>query len=179
MTPAKAAPSAPISNRPLPPAPGPEARDVLKEGRVQCLVSGTWTDVFLVLRSGGGLDLFRGQEATGPKLDQLGLTLAHCAVSLQSSVSYNEVNDCNHKCVLKCVLPNSELQVYHLNTTDRPYTFKLSVHTMGKLEKAVYFMCQNFSSKVDWVNKLEEVIKSSPANLAPVKTGNYNPIFAP
>ena len=52
---------------------------------------------------------------------------------------------------------------------------------MGKLEKAVYFMCQNFSSKVDWVNKLEEVIKSSPANLAPVKTGNYNynPIFAP
>ena len=104
MTPAKAAPSAPISNRPLPPAPGPElARDVLKEGRVQCLVSGQWTDVFLVLRSGGGLDLFRGQEATGPKLDQLGLTLAHCAVSLQSSVSYNEVNDCNHN----RVRPNS------------------------------------------------------------------------
>lgn len=175
MTPAKAAPSAPISNRPLPPAPGPEARDVLKEGRVQCLVSGQWTDVFLVLRSGGGLDLFRGQEATGPKLDQLGLTLAHCAVSLQSSVSYNEVTDC----IIVSVRPNSELQVYHLNTTDRPYTFKLSVHTMGKLEKAVYFMCQNFSSKVDWVNKLEEVIKSSPANLAPVKTGNYNPIFAP
>ena len=145
-----AAPSAPISNRPLPPAPGSElARDVLKEGRVQCLVSGQWTDVFLVLRSGGGLDLFRGQEATGPKLDQLGLTLAHCAVSLQSSVSYNEV--------------------YHLNTTDRPYTFKLSVYTMGKLEKAVYFMCQNFSSKEDCINKLE-VIKSSPANLAPVKT---------
>ena len=95
MTPAKAAaPSAPISNRPLPPAPGSElARDVLKEGRVQCLVAGQWTDVFLVLRSGGGLDLFRGQEATGPKLDQLGLTLAHCAVSLQSSVSYNEVTD--------------------------------------------------------------------------------------
>ena len=41
---------------------------------------------------------------------------------------------------------------------------------MGKLEKAIYFMCQNFSSKVDWVNKLEEVIKSSPANLAPIKT---------
>ena len=96
VTPAKAAPSAPISNRPLPPAQGPEPRDVLKEGRVQCLVAGQWTDVFLVLRSGGGLDLFRGQEATGPKLDQLGLTLAHCAVSLQSSVSYNEVTNCNH-----------------------------------------------------------------------------------
>ena len=41
---------------------------------------------------------------------------------------------------------------------------------MGKLEKAIYFMCQNFSSKVDWVNRLEEVIKSSPANLAPIKT---------
>ena len=40
---------------------------------------------------------------------------------------------------------------------------------MGKLEKAVYFMCQNFSSKEDCINKLE-VIKSSPANLAPVKT---------
>ena len=52
----------------------------------------------------------------------------------------------------------------------RPYTFKLTVHTMGKLEKAIYFMCQNFSSKVDWVNRLEEVIKSSPANLAPIKT---------
>ena len=52
----------------------------------------------------------------------------------------------------------------------RPYTFKLTIHTMGKLEKAIYFMCQNFSSKVDWVNKLEEVIKSSPANLAPIKT---------
>ena len=52
----------------------------------------------------------------------------------------------------------------------RPYTFNLTVHTMGKLEKAIYFMCQNFSSKVDWVNRLEEVIKSSPANLAPIKT---------
>lgn len=41
----------------------------------------------------------------------------------------------------------------------RPYTFNLTVHTMGKLEKAIYFMCQNFSSKVDWVNRLEEVIQ--------------------
>ena len=57
-----------------------------------------------------------------------------------------------------------------INTTDRPYTFKLTIHTMGKLEKAMYFMCQNFSSKVDWVNKLEEVIKSSASNMAPVKT---------
>ena len=55
-------------------------------------------------------------------------------------------------------------------SNSRPYTFKLTVHTMGKLEKAIYFMCQNFSSKVDWVNRLEEVIKSSPANLAPIKT---------
>ena len=38
-------------------------------------------------------------DVTGPKMDQLGLTLAHCTVSLQSSVGYTEV--------------------YHINTTDR------------------------------------------------------------
>ena len=139
-------PSTPISSRPLPPAPANS--DVLKEGKVQSIVSGQWTDVFLVLRP-AVLDMYADQDKT-QKIDQLGLTLPHCAVSLQSSVSFGEV--------------------YHLNHTDRPYTFKLSVHTVGKFEKSLYFMCQNFSSKVDWVNKLEEVIKSSSANLAPVKT---------
>ena len=139
-------PSTPISSRPLPPAPA--NTDVLKEGKVHSFVSGQWTEVFLVLRS-SVLDMFTEQDKT-QKIDQLGLTLPHCAVSLQSSVTFGEV--------------------YHLNHTDRPYTFKLTVHTVGKLEKSLYFMCQNFSSKVDWVNKLEEVIKSSSANLAPVKT---------
>ena len=60
-------PSTPISNRPLPPAPSSEARedakevtDVLKEGKVQCLVAGQWSDVFLVLRTAGVLDMFSG-----------------------------------------------------------------------------------------------------------------------
>ena len=99
-------PSTPISNRPLPPAPASEARDdskeatdVLKEGRAQCLVAGQWSDVYLVLRAAGSLDMFSGTDVSGPKMDQLGLTLAHCTVSLQSSVGYTEV--------------------YHINTTDR------------------------------------------------------------
>jgi hypothetical protein len=29
-------------------------------------------------------------------------------------------------------------------------------------------MCQNFNQKVDWVNKLDEVIKTFQPNLAPV-----------
>ena len=60
-------PSTPISNRPLPPAPSSEARDdskevtdVLKEGKVQCLVAGQWSDVYLVLRTSGVLDMFSG-----------------------------------------------------------------------------------------------------------------------
>ena len=116
-------PSTPISNRPLPPAPSSEAKDdakevtdVLKEGKVQCLVAGQWSDVYLVLRTSGVLDMFSGagkqpsrirvnycsvliSDVSGPKMDQLGLTLAHCTVSLQSSVGYTEV--------------------YHINTTDR------------------------------------------------------------
>jgi hypothetical protein len=36
----------------------------------------------------------------------------------------------------------------------------------------MYFMCQNFAGKVDWVNRLEEVSKSSPANLVPVDEEN-------
>ena len=155
-------PSTPISSRPLPPAPA--TPDLLKEGKVQSLVGGQWADVFLVLRS-GVLDMFSDQEKSN-KLDQLGLTLPHCTVSLQSSVSFAEVMLSGTSfCLTSC-----NAQVYHINYTDRPYTFKLSVHTVGKLEKALYFMCQNFSSKVDWVNRLEEVIKSSPSNLSPVKT---------
>ena len=60
-------PSTPISNRPLPPAPSSEARDdakevtdVLKEGKVQCLVAGQLSDVYLVLRTAGVLDMFSG-----------------------------------------------------------------------------------------------------------------------
>ena len=156
-------PSTPLSSRPLPPAPSHS--DVLKEGKVQSLVAGQWSDVVLVLRS-EVLDMFSDQEKTH-KLDQLGLTIPHCSVSLQSSVSFAEVTQlvvCLHPIYI-CVV-----QVYHINHIDRPYTFKLSLHTTGKLEKALYFMCQNFASKVDWVNKLEEVIKSSPTNLSPVKT---------
>ena len=122
-------PSTPISNRPLPPAPSNDTKDTLKEGRVQCLISGQWSEVFLVLKSSGTLDVFSGSgQDLSHKLEQVGLTLTHCYVSLQSSVSFSEV--------------------YHINTTDRPYTFKLTLHTMGKLEKAMYFMCNNFSSKV-------------------------------
>ena len=39
----------------------------------------------------------------------------------------------------------------------------------GKPEKAIYFMTQSFEQKVDWVNRLDEVIKSAASNLAPVE----------
>eukprot|EP00092_Neocalanus_flemingeri_P040694 GFUD01044305.1.p1 GENE.GFUD01044305.1~~GFUD01044305.1.p1 ORF type:complete len:1862 (+),score=644.25 GFUD01044305.1:78-5663(+) len=137
-----------ITNRPLPPAPGPAG---VKEGKVQTLLAGQWTDTYLVLSPSGVLDLYTSNEMNpSNRIDQLGLTLPHCRVSLQSSVSYGEV--------------------FYISSTDRPYTFKLSMHTLGKQEKAMYFMCQNFAGKVDWVNRLEEVIKSSPANLAPLDT---------
>lgn len=136
-------PNSSITSRPLPPAPGQTS---VKQGKVQTLLSGQWTETFLVLGHSGELDLYTSNEINPTnKIDQVGLTLPHCRVSLQSSVSFGEV--------------------FYINTTDRPYTFKLSIHTMGKQEKAMYFMCQNFSGKVDWVNRLEEVIKSSPANL--------------
>jgi len=140
-----------ITSRPLPPAPDPAGgRDV--QGKVQTLLAGQWTETYLVLSPSGVLDLYTTSEMNpSTRIDQLGLTLPHCKVSLQSSVSYGEV--------------------FYINTTDRPYTFKLSIHTLGKQEKAMYFMCQNFAGKVDWVNRLEEVIKSSPANLAPVDSG--------
>jgi len=139
-------PTASIINRPLPPAPGPAS---VKEGKVQMLLSGQWTETFLVLSPTGVLDLYNSREMNpSNKIDQLGLTLPHCRVSLQSSVSYGEV--------------------FCINSTDRPYTFKLNIHTLGKQEKAMYIMCQNFAGKVDWVNRLDEVIKSCPSNLAPV-----------
>lgn len=135
-----------ITNRPLPPAPSPAG---VKEGKVQTLLSGQWTETYLVLSPSGVLDLYNSSDVNpSNKRDQLGLTLPHCRVSLQSSVSYGEV--------------------FYINSTDRPYTFKLSIHTFGNQEKAMYFMCQSFAGKVDWVNRLEEVIKSSPANLVPV-----------
>lgn len=116
---------------------------------MQTLVLGQWTETFLVLSPNGVLDLYNSSDLNpSNKRDQLGLTLPHCRVSLQSSVSFGEV--------------------FYINSTDRPYTFKLSIHTFGKQEKAMYFMCQNFAGKVDWVNRLEEVIKSSPTNLMPV-----------
>ena len=43
---------------------------------------------------------------------KISLTAPHCRVSVQSSVAYTEV--------------------YYVTATDRPYTFKLSVHTTGK-----------------------------------------------
>jgi len=113
------------------------------------LLSGQWTETFLVLSPAGVLDLYNSSEMNpSNKIDQLGLTLPHCRVSLQSSVSYGEV--------------------FCINSTDRPYTFELNIHTLGKQEKAMYIMCQNFAGKVDWVNRLDEVIKSCPSNLAPV-----------
>jgi len=136
-----------ITTRPLPPPPSNKGS--CKEGKIQTLISGQWTETYLVLNHNGTLDLYNSSDLNQTnKRDQLGLTLPHCRVSLQSSVSYGEV--------------------FYLNTTDRPYTFKLSIHAMGKQEKAMYFLCQSFAAKVDWVNQLDEVIKSSPANLAPV-----------
>jgi len=141
-------PTSSIITRPLPPAPTNSG--VCKEGKIQTLLSGQWTETYLVLNTNGTLDMYNTSDVNqSNKRDQLGLTLPHCRVSLQSSVSYGEV--------------------FYMNSTDRPYTFKLSVHAMGKQEKAMYFMCQNFATKVDWVNQLEEVIKSSPANLVPVE----------
>ena len=134
-----------ITNRPLPPAPSFSA---IKEGKVQTLVSGHWTEIYLVLRKEGVLDIYNSSDTSASKRDQLGLILPHCKVSLQSSVAYGEV--------------------FNMNSTDRPYIFKISVHNLGKAETAMFIMCQNFASKVDWVNKLEEVIKSSSSNLAPV-----------
>ena len=43
--------------------------------------------------------------------------------------------------------------MYYVRATDRPYTFKLTVHTEGKPEKAVYLMSNNFAQKVEWVNR--------------------------
>lgn len=118
-----------LQSRPLPPAPTPgSAPGTNKEGRVQVLVGGQWVDRVIVLRDTGVLDIYTEVGEAGERVDQLALTQPHCRVSLQSSVSYGEV--------------------HYINTTDRPYTFKLSLHSLGKPEQALYFMCQNFSVKV-------------------------------
>jgi len=138
-----------ITERPLPPPP---TKSRVTEGSVKTLVGGQWTECHLVLGSTNMLDLYRDKEGS-IRLDQVGLTNSNCRVSVQSSVTHNEV--------------------LMMSTTDRPYTFKLTAHSSGKPEKVIYLMCNNFSTKVEWVNKLEEVIKSCPANLVlPEEIGN-------
>lgn len=71
-------------------------------------------------------------------MDQLGLTLAHCTVSLQSSVGYTEV--------------------YHINTTDRYETglFMLCCKVCSKAKmrrlKFVWliFRLSSFDEKLYW-----------------------------
>jgi len=132
-----------MKDRPLPIPP----QNTDKEGAVQVLQGGDWTDALLVLTLDNVLDVYE-DASRNIRIDQISLTAPHCRVSVQSSVAYTEV--------------------YYVSATDRPYTFKLTVHTTGKSEKAVYLMCHNFAAKVEWVNRLEEVIKSSPNNLTPV-----------
>ena len=62
------------------------------------------------------LDLY-ADSTKSTRLDQVGLALPHCRVSVQSSVAYTEV--------------------YNLSTVDRPYTFKLTVQTQGQPEKVL------------------------------------------
>jgi hypothetical protein len=78
-----------ITKRPLPPASGPAG---VNEGKVQTHMSGQWTETYLVPSPNGVLDLYNSSDINpSNKRDQLGLTLPHCRVSLQSSVSYGEV----------------------------------------------------------------------------------------
>lgn len=108
------------------------------------LVRGEWVESYLVLTTTNMLDLY--QDTTKAiRLDQVSLTAPNCRVSVQPSVSYSEA--------------------FYLNPSDRPYAFKLTANMAGTPEKAVYLMCQNFAQKVEWVNKLEEVIKCVPSNL--------------
>jgi len=136
----------PIQGRPLPPAPA-QGSSSRKEGAVQTLQAGEWTEAWLVLNQNNMLDIYQDNNKNS-RIDQVALTVPHCRVSVQSTVSFGEV--------------------YYVTSSDRPYAFKLSVNTMGKPEKAIYFMSPNFEQKVDWVNKLEEVIKSAKSNLTPV-----------
>merc|ERR1719317_625075 len=132
----------PVAQRPLPPAP--EA--CLQEGPVQALVSGSWREAHLVLAPTHMLDLYT-DSSKSTRLDQIGLTLPHCRVSVQSSVAYTEV--------------------FHISTSDRPYTFKLTVQTQGQPEKVLYLMCRSFSNKVEWVNKVEASLRTSSHNMTP------------
>merc|ERR1719369_587630 len=76
------------------------------------------------------------------------LCAPHSRVSVQSNVAYSEV--------------------YFVSLSERTYAFKITVLTQGKSEKAVYLMGQKFADKVEWVNQLDEVIKSFADNLVPV-----------
>jgi len=131
----------PVAQRPLPPAPEP-----CQEGPVQALIGGTWREAHLLLAPNNMLDLY-ADSTKSTRLDQVGLALPHCRVSVQSSVAYTEV--------------------YNLSTVDRPYTFKLTVQTQGQPEKVLYMMCRSFSAKVDWVNKVEASLRTSSHNLTP------------
>jgi len=132
-----------MKDRPLPIPP----HNTDKEGQAQILLRGEWTEAFIVLTLDNILDIYE-DSSRNIRIDQISLTAPHCRVSVQSSVTYTEV--------------------YYVRATDRPYTFKLTVHTEGKPEKAVYLMSNNFAQKVEWVNRLEEVIKTVPTNLQPV-----------
>ena len=128
---------------------------------MQALVGGTWREAHLLLAPNHMLDLY-ADSTKSTRLDQVGLTLPHCRVSVQSSVAYTEV--------------------FHLSTVDRPYTFKLTVQTQGQPEKVpnifcvntlicpfqvLYLMCRSFAAKVEWVNKVEASLRTSAHNLTP------------
>ena len=83
---------------------------------MQALVGGSWREAHLLLAPNHMLDLY-ADSTKSTRLDQVGLTLPHCRVSVQSSVAYTEV--------------------FHLSTVDRPYTFKLTVQTQGQPEKVL------------------------------------------
>ncbi|XP_023331353.1 citron Rho-interacting kinase [Eurytemora carolleeae] len=133
-------------DRPLPIPPV----NTNKEGEVFVLLRGDWVESVLVLTLDNILDIYQ-DASRNIRIDQIALTAPHCRVSVQPSVSFSEV--------------------YYVSASDRPYTFKLTVHVTGKSEKAVYLMCKNFAQKVEWVNRLEEVITSSPSNMVPIPDG--------
>ena len=130
---------------------------------MQALVGGSWREAHLLLAPNHMLDLY-ADSTKSTRLDQVGLALPHCRVSVQSSVAYTEV--------------------FHLSTVDRPYTFKLTVQTQGQPEKVslarlcdnilipqssqvLYLMCRSFAAKVEWVNKVEASLRTSSHNLTP------------
>ena len=83
--------------------------NVLKEGSVQTLSAGDWSEAWLVLTRTNLLDVYQDADKSC-RLDQISLAAPHCRVSVQSTVGYGEV--------------------YYVSYTDRPYAFKISVNTM-------------------------------------------------